>query len=104
MDNTIMIFERCLCCFSIKIIVMERYFFCFSCKKTSQFSFAAKPKVIGFVRPGWATRLNAIGFDLKAEYKSLQHEYKCSFDSGLGAENFEFSKNNDYKSHIKERQ
>jgi len=101
-----MIFERYFCCFCflVKIVVMGCYFFCFLCKKTTRFSLVAGPKVIGFVKPGWATRLNVIGFGLKAEHKSLQHEYKCSFGSGLGAENFEFSKNNDYKPHIKERQ
>jgi len=88
-------------------------------QKTARFSLVARLNVIGFVGPGWATKRNAIGFglevrsksllkgvrsDLKARHKSLQNEYKCSFDNGVGPQNFEFSINNDYKPHIKERQ
>ena len=51
-----------------------------------------------------SARPNAIGFVLEAKPKSLQHEYKCSFGNGVGPQNFEFSKKNDYKPHINEGQ
>lgn len=40
----------------------------------------------------------------KSKSKSLQHEYKCSFDNGVGSLKFEFSKNNDYRPCINESQ
>jgi hypothetical protein len=76
-------------------------------QKTARFSLVARLNVIGFFGPGWATRRNAIGFgletrsksllkgvrsDLEAGHKSLQHEYKCSFDNGMGPKTLNFPK------------
>jgi hypothetical protein len=43
---------------------MGLFFFLFFVQKTARFSFVARLNVIGFVGPGWATKRNAIGFDL----------------------------------------
>jgi hypothetical protein len=45
-----------------------------------------------------------LGLASKPNPKSLQHEYECSFGSGVCPQNFEFSKKNDYMPHIEERQ
>jgi hypothetical protein len=41
---------------------------------------------------------------LLEKVESLQHEYECSFGSGVGPQNFEFSKKSDYRPHIEKRQ